>query len=270
MEENVTTLLEKWQKQQQDHPEWTPALEDLLYVIHGSGSDRDRLYSLEQLRNLIQTLFSQIIVSGLGAGSTKIDPGTIELYGGNGLKVKMQGGGYLLLTPLGIHLYSVSGSTETLEGSITFDDEAKTFKFSKAVDIDDSRLKAGVWSLLTDGNGDLHLKETYNNTTTTVVKGTKGNLGLEFLKPVTFSKGAALPYIIANDSVSLNTADYSAAQGYNRGTTIRVFNNTANAITVSLSTNDFVNVGAGKCKEFFHAFTSESGYDGDWVAMQVV
>ena len=60
MAENVTTLLEKWQKQQQDHPEWTPALEDILYVNHGSGSDRDRLYSLEQVRNLIQGLFELI------------------------------------------------------------------------------------------------------------------------------------------------------------------------------------------------------------------
>lgn len=66
MAENTTTLFEKWQKQQQNHPEWTPALEDVLYVIHGTGSDRDRVYSLEKVRNLIQTVFTKIV---LGTGS---------------------------------------------------------------------------------------------------------------------------------------------------------------------------------------------------------
>lgn len=60
MAENTTTLLEKWQKQQQDHPEWTPALEDVFYLNHGSGSDRDRIYSLEQVRDLIQVIFELI------------------------------------------------------------------------------------------------------------------------------------------------------------------------------------------------------------------
>ena len=66
MAENTTTLLEKWQKQRQDHPEWLPALEDILYVIHGTGSDRDRLYSLEEVRDLLQTVFTKIF---LGTGS---------------------------------------------------------------------------------------------------------------------------------------------------------------------------------------------------------
>lgn len=49
MAENQTTLLEKWQKQQQEHPEWTPSPEDLLYFIHGTGSDRDRLFPLSMV-----------------------------------------------------------------------------------------------------------------------------------------------------------------------------------------------------------------------------
>jgi hypothetical protein len=49
MAENTTTLLEKWQKQQLEHPEWTPSLEDLLYFIHGSGRDRDRLFPLSMI-----------------------------------------------------------------------------------------------------------------------------------------------------------------------------------------------------------------------------
>ncbi|WP_407447879.1 hypothetical protein [Fibrobacter sp.] len=66
MAENVTTLLEKRQKQQQEHPDWAPALEDLLYMIHGTGSDRDRIYSLEEVRNLLQEAFTKIV---LGTGS---------------------------------------------------------------------------------------------------------------------------------------------------------------------------------------------------------
>ena len=60
MAENVTTLLDKWQKQHQDHPGWKPTLEDILYVIHGTGSDRDRLYSLEEVRDLLQSAFEKI------------------------------------------------------------------------------------------------------------------------------------------------------------------------------------------------------------------
>lgn len=66
MAENVTTLLDKWQKQQQDHPDWVPALEDILYVIHGTGRDRDRVYTLEEVRDMLQTVFTRIF---LGTGS---------------------------------------------------------------------------------------------------------------------------------------------------------------------------------------------------------
>lgn len=66
MAENITTLLEKWQKQQQDHPEWTPALEDVFYLNHGTARDRDRIYSLEEVRDLLQTVFTRIM---LGTGS---------------------------------------------------------------------------------------------------------------------------------------------------------------------------------------------------------
>lgn len=66
MAENVTTLLDKWQKQQQDHPDWVPALEDILYVIHGTGRDRDRVYTLEEVRDMLQTVFTKIV---LGTGS---------------------------------------------------------------------------------------------------------------------------------------------------------------------------------------------------------
>lgn len=65
MAENVTTLFDKWQKQQQDHPDWVPTLEDILYVIHGTGSDRDRVYTLEEVRDLMQTVFTKIV---LGTG----------------------------------------------------------------------------------------------------------------------------------------------------------------------------------------------------------
>ena len=76
MAENVTTLLDKWQKQKQDHPDWVPALEDILYVIHGTGSDRDRVYTLEKVRDLLQTVFTKIV---LGTGSKYMELGDYGL-----------------------------------------------------------------------------------------------------------------------------------------------------------------------------------------------
>lgn len=142
MAENVTTLLGKWQKQQQDHPEWTPALEDILYVNHGSGSDRDRLYSLEQVRDLIQGLFELIHMekngSELDADGEKLIV-TKSTQGGNytakldkdGMIVGFPTIGYIRYGLRKIEFLAADGTTKVGEFSL---DNGK-FKFDKSVDV---------------------------------------------------------------------------------------------------------------------------------------
>lgn len=52
--QNITSILERWLKQVEQHPDWKPSLEDVVYMIHGSGSDRDRLYTIRQIADLIK------------------------------------------------------------------------------------------------------------------------------------------------------------------------------------------------------------------------
>lgn len=142
MAENVTTLLEKWEKQQQDHPEWTPALEDILYVNHGSGSDRDRLYSLEQVRDLIQGLFELIHMEKNGS---ELDADGEKLIvkkstqGGNytatldkdGMVVGFPTIGYIRYGLRKIEFLAADGTTKVGEFSL---DNGK-FKFDKSVNV---------------------------------------------------------------------------------------------------------------------------------------
>ena len=142
MAENITTLQEKWQKQQQDHPEWTPALEDILYVNHGSGSDRDRLYSLKQVRDLIQGLFELIHMekngSQLDADSEKLIV-TKSTQGGkytakldkDGMMVGFPTIGYIRYGLRKIEFLAADGTTKVGEFSL---DNGK-FKFDKSVNV---------------------------------------------------------------------------------------------------------------------------------------
>lgn len=142
MAENTTTLLEKWQKQQQEHPEWTPSLEDIAYFIHGTGSDRDRMYSLEQVRDLIQGLFNVIHIekegSALDADGEKLIV-TGSTQGGNytatvdkdGMIVGFPTIGYIRYGLRKIEFLAADGTTNVGEFSL---DNGK-FKFDKSVDV---------------------------------------------------------------------------------------------------------------------------------------
>ena len=122
MAENVTTLFEKWQKQKQEHPEWTPSLEDLLYFIHGSGSDSDRIYSVEQLRDLLQTVITSLTgLKNISISYSSNDDGititgshgSIYIEGGNPPKIRFvsnQGGPRSELTYSGLKLVNSSGT----------------------------------------------------------------------------------------------------------------------------------------------------------------
>lgn len=142
MAENVTTLLDKWQKQRQDHPDWVPALEDILYVIHGTVSDRDRVYTLEQVRDLIQGVFELIHMekngSQLDADGEKLIV-TKSTQGGNytakldkdGMIVGFPTIGYIRYGLRKIEFLAADGTTKVGEFSL---DNGK-FKFDKSVNV---------------------------------------------------------------------------------------------------------------------------------------
>lgn len=76
MSENITTVLDKiaiTAAQINDEP----SVENVFYVIHGTGSERDRHISLDELRKLMSKLYD-IIINGDGV-STEIDAGAMEL-----------------------------------------------------------------------------------------------------------------------------------------------------------------------------------------------
>jgi len=52
MAQHFTTLPERYEAQQAAYPGWTPELNDVVYVTHGTGSDRDRVFTLGQIRDL--------------------------------------------------------------------------------------------------------------------------------------------------------------------------------------------------------------------------
>jgi hypothetical protein len=49
MEGSITTYNKLRERQLEDHPEWVPSLTDLVYVEHGTGSDRNRVFTLNEL-----------------------------------------------------------------------------------------------------------------------------------------------------------------------------------------------------------------------------
>lgn len=60
MAQNITTLNEIRDNNPQGA---TPALTDLLYMLHGTGGDRDRAYTLEEVRDLLQAVFTRIVLT---------------------------------------------------------------------------------------------------------------------------------------------------------------------------------------------------------------
>lgn len=283
MAENITTLLEKWQKQMQDHPEWLPALEDVFYLNHGSGSDRDRIYSLEQVRNLIQSLFTSLTVSNNGVANTTIDPGTVSTYGGEGIRVRVQGGRLLNITGNGIFLYA--SDEETLLGSLVWDSDAAAFKYTSNLTIgagkyaESDDFKCGRWNLEKDNNADLHLKETNSGTTTTCVKFVKGGSSggrmevlrpVEHKRPVTFSKGAVLPRVVTQSNIDLSDTQYSVSEGYPVGSVIVIENDGPSPIDVGFTSYDFETIPINSSQMFYRRSNGGGSgrlVDSGWIVL---
>ena len=49
MKPSITSYIARKMWQEANHPEWTPDVGDLVYVCHGTGSDRDRVFTLAEL-----------------------------------------------------------------------------------------------------------------------------------------------------------------------------------------------------------------------------
>ena len=76
MAENITTVLNKNAiTAEQINNE--PSVENVFYVIHGTGIERDRFISLYELRKLMSRL-EAVVINGDGV-STEIDAGVMEL-----------------------------------------------------------------------------------------------------------------------------------------------------------------------------------------------
>lgn len=60
MAQHITSLPERHAAQQTAHPDWTPELNDVAYVTHGTGSDRDRFFTLDQIRELFDSSANNI------------------------------------------------------------------------------------------------------------------------------------------------------------------------------------------------------------------
>lgn len=51
MAENITSYNDLYEMQTAEHPDWKPSRNDLAYVSHGTGSDRDRIFKLSDIAN---------------------------------------------------------------------------------------------------------------------------------------------------------------------------------------------------------------------------
>lgn len=115
-------------------------LADILYLIQGTGIDRDRQMTLEQLRDFLQDAFDQISVKGTNS-ATYIGKGGFELrapdvesvlgidglsfvYGGNSIKLDKDSieinGNKLSLTDDGIGISGKNSRVEIDGGAVRF------------------------------------------------------------------------------------------------------------------------------------------------------
>ena len=84
MANSITSVVELKARQDELPDAHKPvlSLDDLLYVIHGVGSDRDTVWTLEEFRNFIQSKFNDIVMNGTGT-SVEVKPGVIEVASEN-------------------------------------------------------------------------------------------------------------------------------------------------------------------------------------------
>ena len=118
--------------------EWCNQIqEEIAGLLEANG------IALGSSENQLAELFAKVFLEGFlgihisqerGVAETNITPGTVKTYGGEGVKVRVQGGLLLNITGNGIFLYA--SDEETQLGSLVWDSEAAAFKFTSNVKID--------------------------------------------------------------------------------------------------------------------------------------
>ena len=84
-EESITSLDLMRQEQESAHPTDTPALTDMVYAQHGTGSDRNRVWTLSEIFALFATgSISELIIPAQGGRA---------VLNGNKLKFEVVDGG---------------------------------------------------------------------------------------------------------------------------------------------------------------------------------
>lgn len=267
--------------------EWCNQIqEEIAGLLESNG------ITLGESENQLAELFAKVFLEGFlgirisqerGVANTNITPGTVSTYGGEGIKVRVQGGLLLNITGNGIFLYA--SDDNTLLGSLVWDSDAAAFKYTSNLKIDAGKyaesdnFKCGRWNLEKDNNADLYLRETDSGTTTTCVKFVKGGASggsVELLrlinhkKPVTFSKGAVLPRVVAQSNISLDDPQYSVSEGYPVGSVIVVENDGSASIDVSLTSSDFETIPINSSQMFYRRSSgSGSGglVDSGWIVL---
>ena len=284
MEGSITTYNEMRTRQEEDHPDWVPALSDLLFLEHGMGSDRNRVFTLEEVRNLIQTLFTEIVVNNGqgGTAQTTITPGEVFTYAGTGFKVRMQGGMLLNITGRGIFVYS-DGEMDTLLGSLVYDSTNHCFKFDSDLTIDASKsvtsdggYNCGPLAVSVGEGGVINFQITKNGSTTSCILLAKELFTtvqpVEHRNAVTFKKGAVLPRKVASSGFSLRDDPYKSTTQYPIGSVLVVENDANSAINVYTTYNSYESIPVNSSQMFYRRYEGSDGgqqgyFDSGWIVV---
>lgn len=150
MAQNITTLNEIRENNPQ---EAIPALTDLLYMVHGTGGDRDRAYTLEEVRDLLQTVFTMLTLTKNGV-TTTIDGEGVNV--GNSVKLKNDGltvNDYIKLLSSGLSI-GASGRAEivkVLYNKLSVITENQNNEAAYGVELDANGILKLICSYVIDG-----------------------------------------------------------------------------------------------------------------------
>lgn len=173
MNGSITTVNELRARQEEDHPEWVPAVADLFYACHGTGSDRDRVFSIDELRELLQVAITSL--SGIKnlaitytSSSDRIQivgtNGIISIEGGNPPKIKFtsaSGGPSSELTYSGLKLIINEGESDQKDGKMSLDSDGN-FTSDKSYVLESSQATHRQFKVKSSGDGSAYAYMDYN------------------------------------------------------------------------------------------------------------
>lgn len=142
--ENITTLLDKAEITAADIREFESTIDNFIYVVHGSGSERDKKLNLKQLRAWLSVLTELTLVKSFTGGNSTVvlDGEKIELSAtgtavtdNSGLEISRQEIKFtrsvnsvaltVSITPGGVSISAAEGLDDPVVTSVT-NDKVKT------------------------------------------------------------------------------------------------------------------------------------------------